>query len=543
MRTTATFNMKFITLRRLAIYLITFFVLLTLSLTLTSFWKQWDAYLYGKLYLDAEAYQNNLSDQIAVVHIEKPDLDSKDASLKQFRDKIIAFLNTVSARRATNENPKAILLDISFSKDTIQLKALQQAVQQLTDKNEKVYGVYSLKDYFNQSPIFQSNDAGQAKVLYDSVFTGGRLHSGFVVHDGLISYPSDIYLQTGFRDSVQIESIIKRVNLDQQGAKINPEFEQLVSPLGPIEAMRKQTYNFEIADGGTMAGSFSPALNIDDKFVLVGDLKNDYQKDIETPRTYFMAWALNEKLVDQKMVKQPMNNLVIIIGQTLFFSFFTVLVFSLLFKYITPLKTKPKTVGVLAFTISLIFFVLYGKLIYSFDKIIPIGLTLLGMLIAVLLTWRFAYKFLVTGVAEGAEKYDVFISYSHGNSEWVKKNVYEPLKTFKKKNGENFDIFFDEKSIGVGEAFTSKYMWGIVDSKVFIPIISEEYYKKNHCINEMDLAYKRSVEKELKIFPIVFSFNCVPPIYTHINFLDITVNPEFMDAIRERLLKLEDGAA
>ncbi|OBX25080.1 toll/interleukin-1 receptor domain-containing protein [Gelidibacter algens] len=529
--------MKFITFKRLAIYLITFFVLLGLSLTLTSFWKQWDASLYGTLYIDADAYERNLSDQIVVVNIEKSDLDSKDASLKQFRDKIIAFLNTVNTHRGNNENPKAILLDISFSKDTVQLQALKEAVQQLTSKNEKVYAVYSLKDYFDKLPIFQSNDAGQARVLYDSVFTGGRLHSGFIAHDNLITYPSDIYLQTGFRDSVQIESIIKRVSLDRQGSKINPEFEQLVSPLGPIEAMQKQTYNFEIPEGNSMEGSFSPKLNIDDKFILLGDLKNDYQEDIETPRTYFMAWALNEKLVDQKMVKQPMNNLAIIIGQTLFFSFFTVLVFSLLFKYITPLKTKPKTLAVLAFVISLIFFVLYGMLIYTFDRIIPIGLTLLGMLIAVLLTWRFAYKFLVTGVAEGAEKYDVFISYSHGNSAWVKQNVYEPLKTFKKENGESLDIFFDEKSIGVGEAFTSKYMWGIVDSKVFIPVISEEYYGKNHCKNEMDLAYKRSVEKLLKILPIAFSYNCVPQIYTHINFLDITVNPKFMEAIKESLLK------
>jgi hypothetical protein len=80
-------------------------------------------------------------------------------------------------------------------------------------------------------------------------------------------------------------------------------------------------------------------------------------------------------------------------------------------------------------------------------------------------------------------------------------------------------------------------MWGIVDSKVFIPIISEEYYGKNHCKNEMDLAVKRSVEKLIRLMPIVFSYDCVPEAFQHINFTDITVNPNFIEAIKAELLK------
>jgi hypothetical protein len=80
-------------------------------------------------------------------------------------------------------------------------------------------------------------------------------------------------------------------------------------------------------------------------------------------------------------------------------------------------------------------------------------------------------------------------------------------------------------------------MWGIVDSKVFIPIMSEEYYNKNHCKNEMDLAYKRSVEKLIDIMPVVFTFKCVPPIYTHIKFFDINEEPDYMAKIKEELSK------
>ena len=279
---------------------------------------------------------------------------------------------------------------------------------------------------------------------------------------------------------------------------------------------------------------------MDDKFVLIGDLKNDFQNDIATPRTYFLAWALNEKMadVDDRIAKQPLEGLSVIIFQTLFFSLFTVLIFALLFKYIKRLQTKPKLLAILSYLGGVILLLIYGVLIYYVaNKVIPVGLTLIAMAIAAFLAWRFAYKFLVTGIAEGSEKYDVFISYSHGNSDWVKKNVFEPLQEFRKPNGDKLKIFFDVKSIGVGEAFTSKYMWGIVDSKFFVPVISEEYYGKNHCKNEMDLAYKRSVEKLLHIIPIAFSYDCVPEIYTHINFSDITVNPNFIEAVKQEILK------
>ena len=504
----------------------------------TSFWKQWDRTFYKTVYYDEDSAGSKLSNNIRVVNIVKPELDSKTESLKAFRSKIIAFLNTVESRVSSKEDPEAILFDISFSNDPTLLNELREALERVKEKGVDIYAVYNLRDYFEKIPVYEVNEANQAGILYDSVFKSGRLHSGFIVEDGLISYPSDIFLKGAFQDSIKIESIVKRVALDDKSTKIKPEFENLVTPLGPREAMEKQRHEFSInEESQSNLGVFDPVIEMDEKYILVGDLIHDFQHDISMPRTYFMAWALNEKIVDEKIAKQPLDHLGIIIGQTLFFSLFTVLIFALVFKYVKRLQTKPKLLAVLSFAICLLFLMIYGVLVFAFDKVIPIGLTLLGMAIAAILCWRFAYKFLVTGIAEGSEKYDVFISYSHGNSDWVKKNVFEPLDAFRKPNGDKLSIFFDVKSIGIGEAFTSKYMWGIVDSKLFIPVMSEEYYGKNHCKNEMDLAYKRSVEKLLHIMPIAYSFDCVPEIYTHINVADITVNPNFMDAIKAELSK------
>ncbi|MCA0132131.1 toll/interleukin-1 receptor domain-containing protein [Winogradskyella alexanderae] len=528
--------MKIFTLKRLAVYLATFVIILLTLILATSFWKSWDYSLYKTVYIDKESVAEKLSQNIAIVNIERPDLDSKSASLAEFRKRIISFLNTVGEYENTkNEDPEAIILDVAFSSDTIKLKELEVALKELKDRRIKVYAVYSLKEYFNNIPIFEANDAQQAQVLYDSILEGGRLHSGFEIVDGLISYPSDIFLKGAFKDSIQIESIIKRVALDDGNTKFTKEFQNLTTPFGPIEAMQERTYQFQNSESDSSLGTFEPSLNTDDKFVFVGDLTHDFETNMATPRTYFLAWALNEEIVTDRIAKQPITNLSIIIGQTLFFSLFTVLIFALLFKYLKRLQTKPKILALLAFSITLLFLIVYGLLVYAFGKVIPIGLTIMAMALVAILSWRFAHKFLVTGVAEGSEKYDVFISYSHGNSDWVKKNVFEPLNEFRKPNGDKLSIFFDVKSIGIGEPFTAKYMWGIVDSKVFIPVMSEEYYGKNHCKNEMDLAYKRFVEELIDIKPIVFSFECVPDIYTHMNFLDINVIPDFINKIKEDL--------
>lgn len=533
--------MKTLTFKRLAIYLFTFLFLLILGLSITSFWKKWDVAFYKKVYMDDSNAVAKLSSNIVVVDIRKPKLDSQNESLKEFRKSIISFLNTVEHHNSKNESPQAIIFDISFSSDTTQLKELRNAIEKVKTKRINVYAVYSLKHYFENDSLYETNDFNQARVLYDSVLVGGRLHSGFVADKKLIYYPSDIYLNTTFGDTVKIESIVKRVALNKDANNFNQEFQNLVTPLGPKEAIEEQKYTFiRSQEDSNLVGSFDRPLDMHQKYVLIGDLKNDFQKDIKTPRTYFLAWALNERIIEDKIVKQPIDNLGIIIGQTLFFSFLVVLMFALLFKYLKRLQTKPVPLAIISFIISLIFFSIYGLLMFSGNngKVIPIGMTLMGMAVAAFLTWRFALKFLVMGIIEGGEVYDVFISYSHNDYDWVKNKLYLPLSEFKKKDGRPLKIFFDEKSIGLGEQFTIKYMKGIADSKVIIPVISETYNVKNHCQNELNMAIKRSVEKLMIMTPLTFDFNIVPQILTHIIILDVNQNKDFIEKLKAELNKI-----
>jgi hypothetical protein len=342
-----------------------------------------------------------------------------------------------------------------------------------------------------------------------------------------------------------IESLVRKVTLDlsnSQNLSQNPKRGGSIVPYGNLAEIENKTYTF-IADSTQSAGVFQSSagvkapIDINKNILVVGDAENDLV-DIGTkkiPGPYIVIWALSDLLDNNNRLKLPIENLAVIIGQILFFSFFTVLIFALLFKYVKQLQTKPGVIAAIAFATSMIFFFIYGRLILGFNYVIPAGHTIVASIIAALLCWRFAHKFLVTGVAEGSQKYDVFISYSHSQSDWVYKNVYEPLAAVKKANGEKLNIFFDKQSIGFGEAFTAKYMWAIVDAKNFLAVISEDYYGKNHCRNELDCAVKRKVEKLLNVQILAYTFKCVPEAYTVFNCIDKSVDPDFIKAISENL--------
>lgn len=529
--------MKLLSLKRLAVYVSAYILILGVLFVVTDIWKVLDYKLVKSFYF-SKTERNALRSDILIFNYERPeDINDAQDIVTFYRNGIVNFLNTV-LKRYPDEKPKAVILDFSYSNNRVLINELKEVLDSLKPKI-KVYAVYDTRDAEKTS--FEEHDKAQASELYDSYFQGNRLDAAYNYVYGLLTYQPDSRLKTKNGDLRIIKSLVREVDSDANPDpnEVDRSSEGYLLALGDSTFINKQKHMFVLGKSLKEAGDFEPEVNIDDKFLVIGDLKNDFSQEVNIPGTYIMAWALNDQLNGNTIAKQPFNEPVVIIGQLLFFSFFVIVNFALLFKYVKRLQTKPILLAIIAYIVGSGFLFLYGILILSINKVPLIGLTLIGMLVAAFLSWRFAYKFLVTGIAEGSQKYDVFISYSHGDSDWVKENVFQPLDAFRKPNGDKLNIFFDTKSIGIGEPFTSKYMWGIVDSKVFIPVISEEYYGKNHCKNEMDLAYKRSVEKLLDILPIVFSYEVVPQIYTHINFLDITVNQNFMDAIQKTIIELD----
>ncbi len=541
-----------LTLKRLGIYLATFLIVVSFVIGLVD-WKWLDKYLVNEA--NKTSNQDNLlNKKIVVVNLEKPAGGSEGESFKLFRQHIISLLHTIAQEAREKNAPEGVVLDIWFSNDTTELENLKAALKQLKDLNVPVYAVYNINEDHEYSNIdnidFDDIEAKHAVDLYNDYLAGsggkspgsGRYHTFFYPDKDVVNYENDIQLSSGIFDSVLIESLARRVYTDLTDSKPLPKREGSVVPIRSSKEISRKTYTF-IADSIQSTGVFQPAegvntpIDIDKNILIVGDISNDIVDfgDKKIPGPYIVTWALSDLLGNNSNLKLPIENLYVIIGQILFFSLFTVLVFALLFKYVKSLQTKPAFIAVMAFMISMIFFFIYGKLILSFNYVIPAGHTIAAMIVASLLSWRFAHKFLVTGVAEGSQKYDVFISYSRSQGDWVDKNVYEPLAAFRKPNGDKLNIFFDKKSIGIGEAFTAKYMWAIVDTKNFIAILSEDYYIKNHCRNELDCAVKRKVEKLLNIQMIAFSDKAVPEAFNSFNYFEKTRNPDFIKVIEDTL--------
>ncbi len=552
-----------LTLKRLGVYLLTFFVVVCLVMWLTN-WKKLDHYLVNQANKIASS-RDFVHKEIVLVHLQKPKTGTDGTNLKYFRQKVIKFLNTIAQESKNKQGPKGIVLDIVFSNDNTELENLKAALQQLKDLKIPVYAVYDIKGNHSVLDLEKNNfddiENAHASVLYSDYLAGsdgktagsGRYHTFFYPEGSVSNYKNDVYFYSDLiGDSVLIESLARKVALDLSGSTSLsniPKREGSIVPYGSSGEMERRTYTF-IADSIQPFGKFQlpegsfDSIDIAENILVVGDTVNDVidTDNRQIPGPYIVTWALSDLLDNNSRVNFPIENRYIIVAQALFFALFTVLVFALFYKYIKRLQTKPAVIGVLSFLTALGFLFAYGFMLLSFNAVIPIGHTVIAMAVAAILAWRFAVKFLATGVAEGSQKYDVFISYSRSQSEWVNKYIYEPLVAYSKPNGEKLNIFYDKKSIGIGESFTAKYMWAIVDSKYFLPILSDDYYGKNHCRNEIDLAYKRKVEKLLDFKILAFSDNAVPEIFRQLNYLEKNRNPDFINRIQEDLNVVEVNA-
>ena len=416
-----------LTLKRLAVYLITFLIVLILVIVLVD-WKRVDNYIVGVA--NKTSNQDEIvNKEIVFVNIDKhPYGGSECESFTLYRQSVIKLLNAVAEETKKNNGPKGVVLDIWFSRDNTELENLKAALKQLKDLKVPVYTSYNVIAGYESVDLgsinFDKIDSNHATELYDGYFAGsgggqsgsGRYHTLFYAEENMASYENDIYLRSElFEDSALIESLPLKVatDLDDSKSTTKPKRQGSIVPYGSIAEMQKRTYTF-IPDSVLPIGSFLPpagsdssmaAINMDKKILIVGDVVNDVLDigNATMPGPYILTWALSDLLDENIRLKLPLEGLYVIIGQMLFFAFFVVLIYALIFKYVKQLQTKPTIIAILSFLTGMVFLFIYYKLILTFKAVIPVGQTIAAMLVTAALSWRFAYKFLVTGIAEGSQ--------------------------------------------------------------------------------------------------------------------------------------------
>jgi hypothetical protein len=528
-----------LTLKRLSPYFVVFVILLS-GFVATGLWHYLDYLLYRALYFDASG-DNRLADNILLIDVPyRRNLSDNDPT--EYRQRLADLLNAIA--EDDKARPSAVILDIYIANDRRGLPELEDAIRRLTTRRGGSVDVYASLNAF-ESENKQATDVWNehAQDLYRHVLKGYG-HTALHLFMGVLSYAPELELSADGTTELLLALPVK-VAADYLGQAYQPASGETVLAIGPEESVDGHTVAFTHAGTRTSGGRFvatraegapAAAAGLDRKIVVIGSVAEDRFPGAPQAGPKLIAWALTDELQGHKRSRQPLNDAGILLGQVLFFALLTVGAFALLFQYVKPLQTRPVALACLAVAISSATLALAAKAVLSMNYVTPVGLTLFAIVVAGILAWQFTLKFLVSGVADSSGKYDAFISYSRQQSDWVVKNVYEPLKAMRKADGTPLNVFFDRTDIGLGETFTTKYMWAIVHSQFFIAIFSEDYYGRNHCRNEMDLAYKRLVEKKITILPIEVASGAVPPIYSTLNCMDARANPRFIEDIERALL-------
>src|SRR4051794_16937248 len=87
--------------------------------------------------------------------------------------------------------------------------------------------------------------------------------------------------------------------------------------------------------------------------------------------------------------------------------------------------------------------------------------------------------------------YDIFLSYSHDESEWVKSSLYDRLLQYQlKETGRRPRIFLDNSPDGirVGQNWMGTIGSAIERSPRFVAVYSPGYFNSPVCMFELDLA-------------------------------------------------------
>jgi hypothetical protein len=525
--------------KRFGAYVLVFLILLA-GFVATGLWHPLDYLVYRTFYLDRSG-SVQLADSIRLIDLPYRANDA-DNDPTEYRLRLADLLNVLASKE--RERPQAVILDIWLSNDNRGLREVADAIARLRERPAgpvDVYAAFNVRasDRRDATQLWKEH----AQDLYRSALTGYG-HTLLNLSMGVLSYEAEVEIPSAAGTREYIRALPIKVALDMEHVSEPTGGDEVVLPVGSEDAVRSHTVAFVHDGTSTSNGQFRatrsdavPAVpDFDRKIVLIGSLDEDRHAQAPQDGPKLVAWALNDQLRREGTARRPLNAPSLLVGQVLAFALLTLATFALLFKYVTRTQTRPGVTACASVVASAGTLALFAAATLLIGYVVPVGVTLFGIALTGVMSWRFALAFLMTGVAEGAGRYDAFISYSRRDSDWVVKNVYEPLKAMRTPDGRELAVFFDRTDIGVGEAFTARYMQALVDSRFFIPVFSDDYYQNSHTRNEMDMAFKRSVEKKIVILPIAQHPGTVPEIYSHLNYLDATANPRFIEDIRKAIL-------
>jgi hypothetical protein len=140
-------------------------------------------------------------------------------------------------------------------------------------------------------------------------------------------------------------------------------------------------------------------------------------------------------------------------------------------------------------------------------------------------------------MSDADSRYDVFISYSRDDSEWVIKHIYGPLLRCLLPDGRRPRIFFDvgKEGIPLGYSFQDVIAKAIENSSKVVLVYSASYFKKPMCEWELTMCltlYPLGQGKLVGVLKDPDESGLVPLKVSHINYLTVAAPDWFTELCR-----------
>lgn len=493
---------------------------------------------------------------------EKPEFNSnlllidlpyyKDGDLIGYRTDLGKLLHHLA-----DQSPKVVVLDIAIQRDLrgFNPRGLEWVHKGLSDltKKTKVYGAVdpSVKlegppnsDYLEQLQLDQTT----YRDLLD-----GYGHTLMMSYGSMLIYDREFKFQNGQR--LPALTIKVAEDKDDQNYELR-KGPPIIVPLGAVTVANAHIWKAQFSNNDDV--NFQPRWQPDlkatpefkDKTVIVGSFDEDTKNNLKRSGPELLAWALNDLLfLDRKrahaeVLDQPLT---LIVGIPVF-GLFSLLVFRALQNLKIPLGwtfvgAMLLSMGLLA--LSAVKTLMSGEIFPQFSLIVVSIVTSLIFLAKHDFEQRRQEAWetdLASLKYQKAEHYDVFISYSRRppeNLEWVKTHVYEPLYRARKEDGTPLRIFFDTDSIKIGDIWHIKLINAIEQSRFFVSVCSDEYFQSKYCDFEMMRADMKRYHQLDFILPLRKNLSEVPVRYNHIQFVDVTLRPDFIHEILKKVMAVD----
>jgi hypothetical protein len=111
-------------------------------------------------------------------------------------------------------------------------------------------------------------------------------------------------------------------------------------------------------------------------------------------------------------------------------------------------------------------------------------------------------------------RFDVFISYSHGDTD-----VVLAIDTALRVNG--LRVFLDRRDIALGDALTEAVFEGIASASTQLVVLSERSASSRWVRDEFHAGRSRQIEGGFRVIPVLIESCVVPPALAHLKYLDL----------------------